>query len=77
MPGKLKRLIGNTVLVVFVLVYILIAMGVGNIVAATKPMWVQIIFFAVAGLGWVPIAMLIVSWMYRGAKKAPADGGSH
>lgn len=74
MPPKLKRLIGNTAIVVFVTVYILIAMGVGNVIIATKSTAVQLTFFILAGLGWVPVAGLIIKWMYRQPK--PREGGS-
>ncbi|MEJ1161290.1 DUF2842 domain-containing protein [Prosthecomicrobium sp. N25] len=65
MPGRLKRLFGMLVMVSFVLLYIVIAMDVGNVIVMTKSTTVQMIYFAIAGLAWVPVAGLIVWLTYR------------
>jgi hypothetical protein len=65
MPGRLKRMFGMAVMVAFILVYIVIAMDVGNLVVLTKSTTVQMIYFAIAGLAWVPVAGAIVWWTYR------------
>lgn len=65
MPSRLRRFVGMFVMIVFVLVYIVIAMDVGNLIVATKSATVQMIYFAIAGLAWVPVAGLIVWLTYR------------
>jgi hypothetical protein len=68
MPPSLKRLIGAVIIVIFVIFYALIAALVGSRLAIDQPIWIQFIYFPVAGLLWiVPVGALIV-WMYR--KKA-------
>lgn len=65
MPSRLKRFVGMAVMIVFVLFYIVIAMDVGNLIVATKTPGVQMIYFALAGLAWVPVAGAIIWWTYR------------
>lgn len=65
MPPRLKRLIGALIIVVFVVFYALVASLVGSRIANGEPLWLQIVYFPVAGLLWViPVGGIIV-WMYR------------
>jgi drug/metabolite transporter superfamily protein YnfA len=61
---KLRSLVGIILFVVYVTVYVLIAMAIGARYLAAHGA-AQFIFYVVAGLAWVPGAMLIVSWMAR------------
>lgn len=65
MPERIRKLIGTAVLLVFVLVYALLAMSVGGAVAAGLPEYLRFVFYLVAGLVWVLPAMLIIRWMQR------------
>ena len=64
MPPRLKRLIGAIFILVFVIVYALIAAFVGDAVVASTPRLVQILYFAVAGLLWIVPAGFVIRWMY-------------
>ena len=64
MPPRLKRLIGAIVILVFVIVYALVAAFVGDAVVASTPRLVQILYFAVAGLIWIVPVGLVIRWMY-------------
>ncbi|MTI04842.1 DUF2842 domain-containing protein [Roseibium denhamense] len=56
-------------LVVFVIVYALVAMVVGDSPGIqSAPTLVQFVYFAVAGLFWVVPAGAIIWWMERGGK---------
>ena len=70
MAGRLKRLFGTVILVAFVVVYALAALGVGNVIVASKSEAVQMMYFAVAGLAWVPPAGLLIWWMYRDSRRS-------
>lgn len=59
------------VLVTFVISYALVAMTVGAAKLPGTSGWVQLAYFAFAGLIWVIPAGLIVSWMQR-----PQRGGA-
>jgi uncharacterized protein YebE (UPF0316 family) len=62
---KFRSLVGIILFVVYVTVYVLIAMAIGARYLAGTHGAAQFIFYVVAGLAWVPGAMLIVSWMAR------------
>ncbi len=65
MVSPLRRFIGMVFLVTFVLVYIFLAMVIGDVTMADKHWSVKLIFFAIAGLIWVVPAGLIISWTYK------------
>jgi hypothetical protein len=70
MPVRLKRLIGTIIIVVFVVFYALTASLAGDVIVKHQPIWLQLIYFAIAGLLWIfPVGALIY-WMY--AKRAAA-----
>lgn len=65
MTSPARRFAGSLILVIFLLVYVFFATAVGDVVVASKSGWIQFAYFIVAGLAWVPVAGLIVWWMYR------------
>lgn len=67
-PG-LRSIIGTVVFVLYVVIYALIAMAVGARYLADAHGAAQFMFYLVAGLAWVPGAMLIVSWMAKAYRK--------
>jgi len=67
-PG-LRSFIGTVVFVLYVVIYALIAMVVGARYLADAHGAAQFMFYVVAGLAWVPGAMLIVSWMAKAYRK--------
>ncbi len=64
MIASRKSLFGTVLLLLWVIVYALIIMGV--MATRTKnfgPVG-ELVFYALAGLGWVPVSMLIIKkWM--------------
>jgi len=54
-------------LVAFIIVYVLLAMVVAAAVLPRAGGFLQFVYYAVAGLAWVPPAGWIISWMHRGA----------
>jgi hypothetical protein len=65
MPIRIRKLIGGLVLFVFVMVYALVAMVLGDMTVRHSPWYVQLPFFAVLGLVWVLPAGLIIRYMQR------------
>ena len=64
MSARLRKLIGMMAILVFVTAYAVAAVFLAE--RLPESLWVQTIFFIVAGLAWgVPILPLI-SWMNRG-----------
>jgi hypothetical protein len=60
-------------LVVFLTIYVFAAMLLAAAVLPDAGGLVQFLYYAVAGLAWVPVAGVIVSWMY--ARRASAPNG--
>ncbi len=69
-PG-LRSFAGTIAFLVYVLVYILIAMAIGARYLADAGGVAQFFFYLVAGLAWVPGAMWIVWWMAKAYKQPP------
>ena len=67
-PG-LRVLVGTIGLVVFIIVYVLAAMVVATVALPGAGGITQFAFYAIAGLAWVPLAGLILSWTYRGDRR--------
>jgi hypothetical protein len=58
-------LAGTLLLLAFVIVYVLAAMLVAAAVLPEANIVAQFVYYAIAGLAWVPVAGLIISWMHR------------
>jgi hypothetical protein len=67
MSLRQRKLIGMVAIVTFLIAYCLIAMAVGGIVAVGLPMPLEIGFFIIAGIAWLPVVMIIIRWMSRPA----------
>lgn len=65
MTSPSRRFAGSVVLVAWMLVWVFFATALGDVVIATKSGWIQFGYFVIAGLGWVPVAAVVVRWMYR------------
>jgi glucose dehydrogenase len=65
MRVRTRKLIGTAAMIVFLIVYCLIAMVIGNAALAKLSGLGQALYFIVAGLAWLPPAMLLVRWMQR------------
>lgn len=63
-PG-LRRLAGTLLLLAFIIVYVLAAMVLAAAVLPNAGPFAQFLYYAVAGLAWVPAAGWIISWMHR------------
>jgi hypothetical protein len=62
---RTRKFLGGFLILAILVVYSLIAMVVGARVAIEWPEPGRIAFYAVAGLLWLPIVMIIVRWMAR------------
>ena len=73
MPVRLRKLIGAVALIVLVVSWALVAMGLAQLPAIKANGVIEVVYYVVAGLGWVPLAMLLVKWMSGG--RTTNDGG--
>lgn len=65
MKQRTRKAIGTVLVVGFLVIYALVMMAVGGEFAAGRGIVVELLFFAVAGLLWLPVAMAIIRWMMR------------
>ncbi len=65
MPIRTRKLIGALALLALVIVWSLGAMAFAQVALTSANQLVAGLYYVVAGLGWVPPAMLLVSWMSR------------
>jgi fatty acid desaturase len=68
MPSRLRKFIGSILLLVLVTFWALLAMALAQSVLTDINGFVAVIFYVVAGLGWVLPAMPLISWMAKGDK---------
>jgi hypothetical protein len=65
MRPSFRTLVGTIALVLFVIVYALVAMTVASAKLPGTSGWTQLAFFLVAGLAWVIPAGALISWMAK------------
>ena len=65
MPIRLRKLIGAVALILLVTLWALVAMALAQSAAIKANGVVEVIYYVVAGLGWVLPAMPLVRWMSR------------
>jgi Protein of unknown function (DUF2842) len=65
MPIRLRKLIGGVALIVLVLTWALLAMALAQSPAIRGNGVTEVIYYVLAGLGWVLPAMPLVRWMSR------------
>jgi hypothetical protein len=65
MPIRLRKLIGAFALIALVVTWALVAMALAQSPAIKANGLVEVIYYVVAGIGWVLPGMLLVRWMSR------------
>jgi hypothetical protein len=64
-PIRIRKLIGAVALLVLVIVWTLLAMALAQLPAIKANALIEVIYYVVAGLGWVLPAMPLIRWMSR------------
>ena len=65
MRQRTRKAIGTISVVAFIVVYSLVMMAVGGELAVGRGIVAELLFYAVAGLLWLPVVMAIIRWMVR------------
>jgi hypothetical protein len=65
MKIRTRKLIGTFGLLVLVVVWSLLGMAIAQVPVLAQSRLAQVIFYVVAGLGWVLPAMPLIAWMSR------------
>jgi hypothetical protein len=63
MKIRTRKAIGTFLTVAWITVYSLVMMAVGAILVLGRGMALELPFYIIAGLGWVPLEMWIIKWM--------------
>jgi hypothetical protein len=74
MPIRLRKLIGAVALIVLVVTWALVAMALAQSPAVKETGLVEVIYYVVAGLGWVLPGMLLVRWMSKDKQRRTDNG---
>ena len=65
MPIRLRKLIGAVALIVLVVTWTLVAMALAQAPAIKANGVIEVIYYVLAGFGWVLPAMPVIRWMSR------------
>ena len=65
MKLRTRKAIGTFLTVGWLTVYCLIMMAIGGILVVGRGMTLELPFYLIAGLGWVPVEMWIIKWMSK------------
>jgi len=66
----MRKILGAFLMIAWLLAYVAVLAVVGDRVLH-EPLWAQLIFFPVAGIGWVLPLKPLLKWMH--AKDAPKE----
>lgn len=64
-PVRQRKLLGTVLLLLLVGFWALLAMALAQSVLTAINGFTAAIYYVIAGLGWVPPAMLLIRWMSR------------
>lgn len=65
MKQRARKAVGTALTVAFLAVYSLVAMAVGGQLVVERGVWLELPFYVVAGVAWLPVEMAIIRWMSR------------
>jgi hypothetical protein len=65
MPIRLRKLVGAIMLIVLVITWALLAMALAQSPLVKANSAIEVIYYVIAGLGWVLPAMPLIRWMSR------------
>ncbi len=69
-----RKLFGTLVIPLFLLVYMLVAMNIGAIFINGNGFLLELAFYLVAGLAWIPPVVVVIRWM-EVPKTLPGEDG--
>lgn len=65
MRQRTRKFIGTMATIVFLASYSLVAMAIGGQWVVGKGPVTELVFYVLAGILWLPVAMAIIRWMSR------------
>lgn len=65
MKMRTRKLIGTIASVIYLAIYCLLAMVLGGRLVVGYGIAAELPFYIIAGLGWLPLEMMIIKWMSK------------
>jgi hypothetical protein len=65
MKIRQRKFIGTVATIAFLIVYALVAMAIGGRYVVGYGPAVELPAFILLGVGWIPVAMILIRWMSR------------
>lgn len=65
MTIRVRKFIGTFAMLFWLVFYALVAMAIGGQYIVGKGMLAELAYYVLAGIAWLPVAMLIIRWMSR------------
>jgi hypothetical protein len=62
---RMRKFIGTFATVAYLIVYSLIAMAIGGNYVLGNGMLLELAYYIIAGLAWIPGSMVLIRWMSR------------
>ena len=75
MTIRTRKLIGTVLLFVLAIVWSLLAMALAQSALTEVSYWTALLYYVIAGLGWVLPAMPLVKWMVKPDKQTSDERG--
>ena len=69
MNVRQRKFVGVLVILAVLIAYAVVAVSLGDLFLPALPTWAQLVYYAVAGIGWALPAGWVIRWMQR-----PDDG---
>lgn len=68
---RTRKLLGTIVLLAFLILYALLAMMAAIVLQVSASKLVEVLYYFVAGLAWLPPAAWVIWWMQKPDKPTP------
>lgn len=65
MSLRTRKLVGTILTVLFMTVYALIVMAIGGIYVVGSGFFIELPFYVLGGVAWLPVVMWIIKWMVK------------
>ncbi len=69
MKLRTRKAFGTISTVVFMIVYALIVGAIGGLMIVGRGVFFELPYYILAGLGWLPVVMIIIKWMSKPDKE--------
>jgi hypothetical protein len=64
MTPRIRKLVGTVLLLIVLAIYSLVVMLVASVLVTDGNKFIEMMFYAIAGLAWVLPAGYLIKWMY-------------